>query len=201
MDGTFFEMKQAHLTAVRLGRDFTEPVGLTPARLDMLRAILEPGSLGIAQSQLRRSLSVTKTVISVMVRSLERLGFVQRKRHPTDRRTYWVTLTNRAKVALREVYFTAMNQGFLKLALIIAFLKMPIDPRGEIDGILGRLRDQLLLFREAYGIGVFNPWEPNDDDAPFYYADVPDNPNVIDLISDEDQERFARQAKRYLSVA
>ncbi|CAN5322394.1 hypothetical protein BH09MYX1_BH09MYX1_51030 [soil metagenome] len=81
------------------------------------------------------------------------------------------------------------------LALISAFLKMPIDPRNQLDGILSRLRAQLLLFREAYGRGVFNPWEPNDDDDPFYYADGPDNPNAIDLVSDEDAEKLKRFAK------
>ncbi|CAN5723274.1 hypothetical protein BH09MYX1_BH09MYX1_38800 [soil metagenome] len=192
----FFEMKHAHLTAVRFGRDFTKPLGLTPARLDMLRAIMEPGSCGIAQSRLRHSLSVTKTVISVMVRSLERLSFVKRVRHPTDKRTYWVTLTNRAKSALREVFYTLMNQGLLKMTFISVFLKMPFDPRNEIEGILARLRDQLLLFREAHGIGIFNPWEPNDDDDPFYYADVPDNPNAVDLVSPEDQAQWDRSVKK-----
>jgi DNA-binding MarR family transcriptional regulator len=201
MERTFFEMKQAHLTAIRLGRDFTEPVGLTPARLDMLRAILEYDTSGIPQSQLRRSLCVTKTVISVMARSLERLGFVKRVRHQSDKRTYWVSLTELAKTALRKIFYKSVSQGFLKLALISAFVKLPLDPRNEIMGILQRLRDQLLLFREAYGIGVFNPWEPNDDDDPFYYADVPDNPNAVDLISHEDADELARQAKRFLNAA
>ncbi|CAN5161079.1 hypothetical protein BH09MYX1_BH09MYX1_07200 [soil metagenome] len=191
----FFEMKQAHLTAVRFGREWTEPLGLTPARLDMLRAILEYGSFGIPQSRLRHSLSVTKTVISVMVRSLERLKFVERKRHPTDKRTYWVSLTASAKAALREIYYQSMTQGLLKLALISAFLKPPFDPRNELEGILSHLRDRLLAFREAYGIGVFNPWEPNDDDVGFYYADQADNPNAIDLVSIEEEATLMRNEK------
>ncbi|CAN5618974.1 hypothetical protein BH09MYX1_BH09MYX1_13980 [soil metagenome] len=201
MDGTFFEMKQAHLSAVRFGREITLPLGLTPARLDMLRAILEPGGSGISQSRLRHSLSVTKTVISVMVRSLERLEFVKRVRHPTDKRTYWVSLTNRARAALRNAYYVLMNQGLLKMTFISVFLKMPIDPHHEIDGILSRLCRQLLLFREAYGIGVFNPWEPNDDDDPFYYADVPDNPNAVDLMSHEESDSWFRSVKKLEALA
>ncbi|CAN5409356.1 hypothetical protein BH09MYX1_BH09MYX1_55680 [soil metagenome] len=188
--GALFDIKQAHLSSLRFGRGLTTPLGLTPARLDMLRAILEPGRDGVAQSRLRHTLSVTKTVISVMVRSLERLEFVTRVRHPADKRTYWVRLTNRAKAALRKIYFQAMNLGLFRHVFVYVFLRMPVDEENEIDGVISRLRDQLLLFREAYGLGIFNPWEANDDDGSFYYDDVPDNPNAVDLLSADEEEEL-----------
>ncbi|CAN5620671.1 hypothetical protein BH09MYX1_BH09MYX1_13250 [soil metagenome] len=192
MNGTLFEIKHAHLSGLRLGRVFTEPLGLTPARVDMLRAILERPGRGISQSQLRRSLSVTKTVISVMVRALERLGFVKRVPHRDDGRTYWVTLTALGEESLRKIFYTAVTQGFLRIALVGALLKLPIDVKNQLDLMLSRLEAQLLPFREAFGIGTHNPWEANEDDESFYYADVPDNPNAVDLVSREDEVSLRR---------
>ena len=181
MHTVLFEMKQGHLTAERFTRPQTESLGLTPARLDMLRAILERGN-GITQSQLRRSLCVTKTVISVMVRALERLGFVRRVKCATDRRTFYVTLTDTARLALRWIYYENSVMGFLNLAFISAFVKMPRIVRGEVNITLSRLNGRIQMFRHAFGIGTYNPWEANDDDESFYYADVPENPNAVDLI-------------------
>lgn len=176
-----FEFKQCHLSAMRLTRKETDVVGLTPARLDMLRAILERCER-VAQSQLRRMLGVCNSVVSIMVRALERRGFVRRERHREDKRTFMVSLTRTARYALRRVYYGAITEGFLELALISAFAKDHM-PRAGWEVILWRLDHRLRMFRLAFGIGWtnYNPWDGTDDDHPFYYANVIQNPVTLDL--------------------
>ena len=79
-------------------------VGLTAARFDMLYAVQnrgrflsgEEGTIELRQSDLRRILGVTATVVSRMVRSLETLGLVTRRRETDgDRRQIQVILTKR----------------------------------------------------------------------------------------------------------
>lgn len=177
MHTTLFAMKQAHLSAVRLSMRDTSTVQLTPARLDMLRTILErPGT--VLQSALRRLLGVSKTVISIMVRALERTGFITRSRAGDDRRTFILELTRKGKRALRSVFYTAETKGFLDLALVSAFVEHH-TPRPRWLITVYRLEKRLAMFRAAFGRGstTYNPWEWNDDDDSFYFADVPCNLN------------------------
>src|SRR5277367_5509039 len=73
---------------LRITRRRLASVGLTGARFDMLYAVRRQGrflsgeedSIELRQSDLRRILGVTATVVSRMVRALERLGLVARRR-------------------------------------------------------------------------------------------------------------------------
>jgi DNA-binding MarR family transcriptional regulator len=88
---------------LRITRQRFASVGLTAARFDMLYAVRKHGlafrredPVTINQSDLRRVLGVTATVVSRMVRALETLGLVERHRHGYgDRRQIRVTLTKR----------------------------------------------------------------------------------------------------------
>src|SRR5271163_4708955 len=88
---------------LRITRRRLASVGLTAARSDMLYAVRKDGwALGrdraaeIRQSDLRRALGVSATVVSRMVRALETLGLVERHRClDTDRRQIQVTLTKK----------------------------------------------------------------------------------------------------------
>lgn len=186
MHTSFFEMKHGHLTALRITRKETAIVELTPARLDMLRVILERSG-EMLQSSLRRLLCVNNSVISIMVRALERAGFVVRERCRDDRRTFWVRLTARARYALRRVFYGAVNQGFLELTLVSAFAKDHIPHRGW-EKIVEELQARLHLLRIAFGIGIthYNPWDANDEDWAFYYAAVIPNPNRVDIAPEDD---------------
>lgn len=179
MHTAFFDMKQAHLSAVRFSRRETEAVGLTPARLDMLRTILEQPGMHVLQRKLRHFLGVSNAVVSIMVRALESLGFVTRTRDENDGRTFDVRLTDLAERALRAVFFETVTMGFLELALVSAFVKDHV-PRQGWEKTVYRLQSRLGMFRLAFGIGhtAYNPWDPNDDDESFYYDDSPSNPNA-----------------------
>ncbi|CAN5168472.1 hypothetical protein BH09MYX1_BH09MYX1_52140 [soil metagenome] len=181
MNTSMFAMKHAHLSGLRLARRFTEPHGLTPARLDMLRVVLEAGG-SILQLSMRHRLSVTKPVISVMVRSLEKLGLVTRERCEDDRRTFVVRLTEKAKSALRDIFYVTVVLGFLKLAFMGAFQTMSGVMHRHWELAMVRMEQRLQLFRRAFGIGTHNPWEVTEEDESFYWAEVPDNPNLIDMV-------------------
>lgn len=139
------------------------------------------------QSGLRRLLCVSNSVISIMVRALERAGFVIRSRCPDDRRTFWVRLTLQARYALRRVFYGAVTEGFLQLTLISAFARDHIPHRGW-EKILHDLQARLHMLRAAFGIGAthYNPWDANDDDWAFYYAAVIPNPNRVDIAPEDD---------------
>lgn len=186
MHTSFFEMKHAHLTAVRVTRKETAVVDLTPARLDMLRVILERSGQ-VLQSRLRRLLCVSNSVISIMVRALERAGFVVRTRCRDDRRTFWVSLTKQARYALRRVFYGAVSQGFLELTLISAFARNHVPHKGW-NQIVDRMEARVRMLRLAFGIGMthYNPWNANDDDWAFYYAAVIPNPNRVDIAPEDD---------------
>ncbi len=183
MHTVFFEMKHAHLTAVRFTRGGTAEVGLTPARLDMLRAILEGrDSLGMLQSTLRRHLCVSAAVVSRMVRTLESLGFVERSQCPCDRRQVRLDLTKRGEHALRTIYHRTTVEPFLELALKAAFAKKPAKFRKGWETTVHRLESSIQEFRREFGIGLHNPWEMTEDDDRFHHADVRGNPNRIDYV-------------------
>lgn len=186
-----FEIKQGHLTSIRFVQRETGPLGLTPARLDMLRAILNCGDRCL-QSELRLHLCVSKTVISVMVRSLEELEFVERRRAPEDRRTFVLRLTPQAIHALRRAHHQAKAVGFADLALSGAF-QVPRLATTPWRPALAEVEARIQLFRRAFGVGLANPWVVHDDDERFYYAEVPDNPNREDIIPTWEEDLAAER--------
>lgn len=193
MHPLFYETKHAHLSFVRFFRRDAAARGLTPARVDMLRAIQRVFCSQIRQSDLWRVLNVSKMVVSIMVRALERLGFVRRTRADGDSRTFLVTLTIKAKVALRALYHEAVFVGFNRLALAFAIhpsrTAQPDQRKRERS-----LAEKLRRIRNAFGRGdsMENPWHIADDDAEHWYAHVIGNPNVVERYSDaiEDDPEF-----------
>ena len=119
MNEIALSVKRCHHGFLRVTRRRLASVGLTAARFDMLYTVRKHGwalrredPVKISQSDLRRALGVTATVVSRMVRALETLGLVTRCRKTYgDRRQIQVTLTktglqtvNRAcKLLLRGV--------------------------------------------------------------------------------------------------
>lgn len=184
MHTVLFEMKHAHLTAVRFARGQAAEVGLTPARLDMLRAILEgrQPSIGMLQSTLWRRLCVSPAVVSRMVRALAELGFLERSRCYGDQRQVRVDLTERGEHALRTIYHRTTVEPFLELALKAAFARKPERFRDGWQTAIRRLEERIGEFRREFGIGLHNPWEMTEDDDRFHHADVPGNPNRVDYV-------------------
>jgi DNA-binding MarR family transcriptional regulator len=114
MNAIFFATKRVFHSAIRVTRGSLQSVapGLTAARFDMMFALtcencdsdkLDPWTL--KQSRLWRVLGVTPTVVSRMLRSLEALGWVTRRRPPYgDQRQREVTLTEAGLACIRAAY-------------------------------------------------------------------------------------------------
>ena len=110
MNAHFFGTKRAFHAILRVTRKPLASFGLTAARYDMLYAIYgcvpkpdsnRSGCL-TSQRELPRKLGVHKSVVSRMLRSLERLGLVKRRRGYGDRRGNWVELTVAGVARLRD---------------------------------------------------------------------------------------------------
>ena len=106
MNAQFFNTKRVHHGMLRVMRRPLAYFGLTPARFDMLFALgpyRECASM--LQSDLRRMLGVSASVVSRMLRALEGLGLVTRLR--ADGRQLMVYLTEtgrrRAQQAFRSL--------------------------------------------------------------------------------------------------
>jgi DNA-binding MarR family transcriptional regulator len=146
----------------------------------MLRAIaVRPQP--ITQAQLWRLLSVCKSVVSVMVRSLEKLGFIERTRCFLDSRTYVVKVTESGRAALRELFFETRTHGLLRCALLAPFAR-PDKPIEHWEHALHKLSAIASKIRAGFGRTLHNPWTQDFElEDPLYYADVPGNPIRIDI--------------------
>ena len=182
MDTLFYEAKHAHFACLRLWRPWAAEQGLTPARVDMLRAVQREVGMRVRQSALPGLLNVSKTVVSIMARALERLGFLRRRRSFIDGRTFVLSLTLRGKVALRALYHDAVHHPIVDLALATAVtLSRTLQPsfwrqKWALESRLRRLREEF-----GRGLAYVNPWRLEEDDEEFFYADVIGNPNNLEI--------------------
>jgi len=105
MHAVLFAVKRVHHLSLRIGRRLLERTGLTPARFDLVQAMAVDargwGKVRRRQSDLWKTLGVSRTTVSRMVQGLETSGFVRRFRSAKDRRQIWVELTREGAAALR----------------------------------------------------------------------------------------------------
>ena len=147
MHHLFFSLKRVHHRALAYSRKFSVPHGLTPARFDMLYAIDQNGD-SLWQSHLRRLLGVTAATISRMIRSLEKLGYVSRKKNDYDRRQIDIRMTDLGTSVFRFVEDFAMTSGYVDFIVTGAFAVLwyaesAIDDLMRLDDFLHRARDRL----------------------------------------------------------
>lgn len=109
MHSLMFQLKRAHLRALAAARPLSKRMGLTPARYDYLWAICgfrhEP-----PQHLLWRVFGISRTSASRMVRRLIELGLVERRRSPSDRRTFLVSLTAKGTRRWRRTFVRIYRQ-------------------------------------------------------------------------------------------
>ena len=103
MHPLMFRMKRAHLSSLRAARPFCEPLEITPARFDFMRAATERVN-GTRQSRITKVLGLSSVAVSKMVRRLIELGLVTRERDHSDRRTFVVSLTEEGARRMRATY-------------------------------------------------------------------------------------------------
>jgi DNA-binding MarR family transcriptional regulator len=107
MDRAFFGLKRAYHSTLRISRRDFEEIGNTPARMDILHALYNRGRPRLMwQSILRRIIGYTaRSTISELLKELEAIRWIRRKRSPIDRRQVEVELTDAGRRALGRAYF------------------------------------------------------------------------------------------------
>ena len=169
MNALFFACKRAFHGILRVTRKPLKSLGLTAARFDMMYALAyctgyDTSSGPVSkQSDLRRALGVTAPVVSRMLRSLEALGFVTRKRAEYgDRRQRFITVT-KAGMRCIQTAFQALRRAATRLLCeAICFGKH--RDRDERFRHMCELDSYLYSMRLYYGdtARLPYPWHPDD---------------------------------------
>jgi DNA-binding MarR family transcriptional regulator len=168
MNAHFFGTKRAFHGILRIMRKPLASFGLTAARYDMLFAIFggvpTPDRHGnqTSQRELRRKLGVHKSVISRMLRSLERIGLVTRRRFSGDRRQFWVELTRAGRERFRDAARCLARASTRLLCIAICFGKER-NREARLRHMSG-YEDYLNALRRQYGDRAWLAycWRPDD---------------------------------------
>jgi DNA-binding MarR family transcriptional regulator len=168
MNQIFFASKRAFHGVLRVMRKPLRSLGLTAARFDMLYALMGDGpALGRfrkAQSELRRDLGVCASVVSRMLASLEKLGWVTRTRnkHGVDRRQVWVSLTQ-AGLKCVATAFKMLRRATWRLVHEAICFGRHHDRSAQFVRT-ERLEGYLSGMRQHFGdpATLYFPWHPDD---------------------------------------
>jgi DNA-binding MarR family transcriptional regulator len=96
---------------------YTYQYRITPARFDMMIAIARDPDKGIAQMKLGETLDVCGSVVTVMLDSLEELGYVERKRIEGKGPAKQITLTQLGRTIFDEIVADLLHDGFTEHAV------------------------------------------------------------------------------------
>jgi DNA-binding MarR family transcriptional regulator len=120
MNRVSFAAKRIHLDLMLFNHSALAPVGITPARLDMLQAIRARFDGCQTQGQLAALLGVTRQTVARMSRSLEELGLVVCERTPPDLRRVYIMLTDAGRALLARVHRIYLRSGLAGQAAVFA---------------------------------------------------------------------------------
>ncbi len=76
------------------------PMGLIGKHLGILLTLQEKGL--ISQQEIGKCVQIDRTTMVDMIDHLEKLGLVERREHPTDRRSHSVALTEKGRKTLQK---------------------------------------------------------------------------------------------------
>ncbi|MBG85346.1 MAG: MarR family transcriptional regulator [Verrucomicrobiales bacterium] len=85
------------------------PTGATPDQFTALRTLTEADPKGITQGQLTRLMSSDPNTIASLLERMEKAGWVERKRHETDRRAYRIKITAKGRKLFENLRDVAVN--------------------------------------------------------------------------------------------
>ena len=163
MNAISFGIKRAFHATLRVTRKPLRSLGLTAARFDMLTAILRGHECGpwTTQRELRDELDVSSPVISRMLRSLEALGWVIRRRPlDGDKRGREVCLTDAGLECIQNAHKALIRAAMRLMSEAISFG----NPRKNAFLNMCYLDDYLGGIREEFGdrARLSYPWHPDD---------------------------------------
>jgi DNA-binding MarR family transcriptional regulator len=168
MNAIFFSSKRTFHGVLRVTRRPLRGLGLTAARFDMLYALMSgrsnPTGNGTLQSDLRRSLGVSASVVSRMLVSLEKRGLVARSRleQGQDRRQRWVRLTACGLQRIASAFKMLRRASWRLVHEAICFGKHR-DPSARFVHT-EQLESYLSQIRGHYGDSatLHYPWHPDE---------------------------------------
>jgi DNA-binding MarR family transcriptional regulator len=153
MDDVLFGVKRAHLANNRWALLQLRDFGITPARFDLMRMIYER-NYRWAQSELRRALGVARATISVMVRALVKLGWIEREKNPFDRRTLDCVLTYEGRRIVASVMSALIWPKVIKKQIDAALGGNAIEERKAVERIATLLVIAFALDRAMAFVGL-----------------------------------------------
>ncbi len=169
MNAHFFATKRAFHGILRITRKPLLSLGLTAARYDMMHKLLRgmsvQANMGYAckQSEMWRALGVTKSVVSRMLKSLEKLGWVTRSRpRYGDKRQRTITLTEAGLTCIRAAQQALARASKRLLCEAVCFGEH--GDRGAQFQHLCKLESYLFGMQKHYGdtASLCYPWHPDD---------------------------------------
>lgn len=96
-----FLLAQVGAHAAAMFAERVEQIGLVPAHAGILRLV--QGSEGLSQQTLGSELRVLPSRLVVLIDELEERGLIERRDHPTDRRSYALYLTDKGRDTLKAI--------------------------------------------------------------------------------------------------
>ncbi len=97
-----FLLNRAALKQREMVEEALKPYGLIGKHLGILLLIQEKGAL--PQMEVGKCMYIDRTTMVNMIDDLEKLGYVERKAHPTDRRAHALYLTAKGRELLPKLY-------------------------------------------------------------------------------------------------
>ncbi len=112
MDAVMFSLKRAFHKSIEAGCVLTDPFGLTPARFDLLHALVgvDRDQTTTRQCWLRRKLGVSAPTVSKMITALEQLELVVRLRDEKGR-SCGVMITKKGKECITRALHLLIDRG------------------------------------------------------------------------------------------
>ncbi len=141
MNHVSFAAKRAHWDLTLLNRGALAPLGITPARLDMMQAIRARFDGCQNQGQLAAFLGVARQTVARMARSLEALGLVVCERAAPDLRYVYISLTDEGRALLERVQRIYIRSGLAGQAAVLALRDSARQP--EKSSLLVEMSGQI----------------------------------------------------------
>ena len=162
MHQLFFTLRRGFHTSNQFLSRMLKPLGITPARLDVLHAVDELG-VRPRQTWLAQWFGVTAATMSKLVRALEGLGLIERARDPTDARAFRISLTALGLRLLRRVQREIGGSGAAEFAAASAVACKWWD-ENQAFMQMEAFDDALRRIRKQFGdiAGFHYPWHPDD---------------------------------------
>ena len=162
----YFGLKRAFQATLKVNRPLLDRHGITPARFDLLYRIHKEGDDKVRQSTLRKALGVARPTVSRMVRSLEKLGLLERETDWRDTRQKRLGLSVAGRKIVRRVLRKLVRGDVVGrwVRRAFAYPDAPPSKRSMDIGLIDKLNYTLDRFRGCFGdfATLEYPWYPDD---------------------------------------